>query len=89
MKMRDNQILWKHIQLERNGRRLFNTYCGLNSCCEECNKKVRFWCKIKERLVCHQEKIIKKLLDEREYAERRITCSDDDCLFPRERKDHG
>lgn len=69
--MRDNQILWKHIKLERNGRRLFYTYCGLNGCCEECNKKVKFWCKVKEHLICHQEKIIKKLLDQREYAERK------------------
>ena len=64
--MTDKQIRWKHIQLERNGRRLFDTYCGLNSCCEECNKNVRFWCKVKEHLVLHQESIIKNMLDTRD-----------------------
>ena len=40
-------------------------YCYLESCCEECNKKVRFWCKVKDKLIKHQEKIIKKSLDDK------------------------
>ena len=64
--MTDKQIRWEHIKLERNGRRLFDTYCGLNGCCEECNPKIRFWCKVKERLIQHQEKILKCILDRRQ-----------------------
>lgn len=67
--MKDKEIRWEHIKIERNGRSLFDTYCGLNSCCEECNKRVRFLCKLREQLKEHltkyQEKIIKRFLDER------------------------
>lgn len=63
--MTDKQIRWEHIKQERNGRRLFDTYCWLNSCCEECNPKVRFWCRMKEIIISHQDKIISKLLNGR------------------------
>lgn len=63
--MTDKQIRWQQIKAERGGRRLFDVYCSLNGCCEECNKKVRFWCKVKERIILLQEKIIKRLLDKR------------------------
>lgn len=63
--MDDKQIRWQHIKLERKGRRLFDVYCSLNGCCECCNKKVKIWCKVKERIALHQEKIITKLLDRR------------------------
>ena len=67
--MTDKQIRWEHVKQELPGRRIFDKYCSLNGCCEECNKKVRFWCKVKERLILHQEKIIKKVLDEREMKD--------------------
>lgn len=67
--MRDTQIRWQHINEVQKGRRLFDTYCQLNGCCEECNRKVRFWCKVKERLIKHQEKIIKNVLDKRWRAD--------------------
>lgn len=63
--MRDAQIRWEHINAERNGRRLFDVYCCLNSCCEECSKKVRFLCKVIDRLTKLQEKIIRKSLDKK------------------------
>lgn len=63
--MEDKQIQWEHINAARKGNRLFDSYCFLNSCCEECSKKVRFWCKVKERIAQRQEKIIKKMLDKR------------------------
>lgn len=64
--MRDTQIRWEHIKAARKGRRLFTVYCDLNSCCEECNKKVRFLCKVKERLTACQDKIIRKSLDKKQ-----------------------
>jgi 5-methylcytosine-specific restriction endonuclease McrA len=63
--MCDKDLTWDIVNSEYKGHRLFHRYCNLNSCCEECNKKVRFWCKVKEILVKHQEKIIKKTLDKR------------------------
>ena len=63
--MKDKDLTWDIVNSEHRGHRLFNRYCNLNSCCEYCNKKVRFWCKAKERLVKHQEKIIKEILDKR------------------------
>ena len=67
--MRDTQIRWEHINSERNGHRLFDVYCHLNSCCEECNKRVRFWCKVKDRLITHQDNIIRKMLNKRWYCD--------------------
>ena len=62
--MKNEDIDWEIIKEESQGR-LFDTYCYLNSCCEECNRKVRFWCKVKDKLIKHQEKIIKKSLDKK------------------------
>lgn len=36
-------------------------YCGLVNCCDYCNKRVRFWCKIIAKIEEHQTKIIKKI----------------------------
>lgn len=64
--MKDKDLTWDIVNTNFFGHRLFYRYCNLNSCCEECNKKIRFWCKVKDHLVDHQEKIIAKLLDKRE-----------------------
>lgn len=64
--MKDKDLTWEIVNSECKGHSLFYRYCHFNSCCENCNKKVRFWCKVRNRLVKHQERIIKKLLDERE-----------------------
>lgn len=63
--MKDKDLTWDIVNSELIGHSLFNRYCHFNSCCENCNPKVRFWCKVKKRLVKHQEKIIKKELDRR------------------------
>ena len=63
--MKDKDLTWDIVNSELKGHRLFERYCWLNSCCEECNKKVRFWCKVKDRLIKHQEKIITKSLNKR------------------------
>lgn len=63
--MKDNELTWEIVNSEYKGQPLFYKYCNLNSCCEDCNKKVRFWCKVKDRIMEHQEKIIRKILDER------------------------
>ncbi len=36
-------------------------YCDLQNCCEHCNKRVRFWCKVISVIEEHQAKIIKKI----------------------------
>lgn len=63
--MKNKDLTWNIVNSELKGRRLFDRYCWLNSCCEDCDKRVRFWCKVKNRLTEHQEKIIKKKLDRR------------------------
>lgn len=63
--MKDKDIKWDDIESLDKITGLFKRYCFSNSCCENCNKKVRFWCKIKDRIREHQEKIITKLLDNR------------------------
>ena len=63
--MKDKDLTWDIVNSELEGHRLFERYCWLNSCCAECNKKVRFWCKVKDRLIKHQEKIITKSLNKR------------------------
>ena len=63
--MTDKDLTWDIVNSELKGYSLFDRYCWLNSCCENCNKKVRFWCKVKKLLITHQEKIIKRLLDKR------------------------
>ena len=35
-------------------------YCDLHNCCEICNPKVRFWCKVIARIEDLQTKIINK-----------------------------
>ena len=64
--MKDKDLTWNIVNSELKGYRLFQRYCHFNSCCENCNTRVRFWCKVKNRLTEHQEKIIKKLLDKRD-----------------------
>jgi len=44
---------------------MFDKYCNLISCCDHCNKKVRFWCKIKRFIQIRQIKIIGKSLSKR------------------------
>ena len=63
--MKNKDIDWEVIKEESQGR-LFSTYFYLNSCCEECNREVHFWCKVKDKLIKHQEKIIKKSLDKKD-----------------------
>ena len=72
--MHDKRIRWEHINAQQKRCRLFDKYCWLIGCCDVCNKKVRFWCKVKEYLTKRQEKIIRKVLDKRErrsYGERK------------------
>lgn len=40
---------------------IFATFCDLNSSCDDCNRRVRLWCKIRNRIRKRQETIIKKL----------------------------
>ena len=63
--MKDKDIKWDDIKSLNKITGLSRRYCFLNSCCENCNPKVRFWCKVKDRLIKHQEKIITKSLNKR------------------------
>lgn len=63
--MKDKDIRWEDINSLDKMTGLYQRYCFLNSCCEDCNKRVRFWCVVKDRIRKHQEKIIKKLLNKR------------------------
>lgn len=76
--MKDKDLTWDIVNSELKGHRLFERYCRLNSCCENCNKKVRFWCKIKDQLIKHQEKIITKSLNKRPTTQpRKAACRND------------
>lgn len=61
--MKDKDIKWNDVNSLDGITGLFKKYCFLNDCCENCNKKVRFWCKVKVRISKHQEKIITKSLN--------------------------
>lgn len=37
-------------------------YCDLHDCCEVCNSKVRFWCKVISKIEDWQTKIINKIV---------------------------
>ena len=63
--MKDKDLTWDIVNSELIGHSLFKRYCHFNSCCEDCNKRVRFWCEVKKYITKHQEKIIKKSLDRR------------------------
>lgn len=63
--MKDKDLTWDIVNSELYGHRLIERYCWLKSNCEECNKKVRFWCKVADRLFKHQEKIITKSINKR------------------------
>ena len=39
---------------------VFKRYCNAHSHCDKCNKKIRYWCNIKDRITKHQEKIINR-----------------------------
>jgi hypothetical protein len=67
--VKDKDIKWDDVNSLDRITGLFGKYCFLNSCCENCNKKVRFWCVIKDRIREHQEKIITKLLNAKGGAE--------------------
>lgn len=63
--MKDKDLTWEIVNSELKGHPLFTRYCHFNSCCENCNKKVRFWCKVRKRIERLQEKIITKILNKR------------------------
>lgn len=63
--MKENEITWDIINSSYRGRGLFYKYCHLISCCEDCNKKIRFWCKVKRKIENRQIKLIKKILHKR------------------------
>lgn len=63
--MKDKDLTWDIVNSELKGHSLFKRYCHFNACCEDCNKRVRLWCKVKKYITKHQEKIIKKELDRR------------------------
>lgn len=64
--MKDKDIKWDAVNSLDGITSVFKKYCFLNSCCEDCGKKVRFWCGVKVCITKHQEKIITKLLNKRE-----------------------
>ena len=37
-------------------------YCDLHDCCEVCNPRVRFWCKVIREIEYRQERIINKIV---------------------------
>lgn len=37
------------------------SYCGYQSCCEECDKRIRFWCKVIQKIEDIQTKRILKI----------------------------
>lgn len=39
----------------------YKSYCSLMSCCEECNSKIRFWCKVIDKIRDIQKKYILKI----------------------------
>ena len=39
-------------------------YCDLHDCCEVCNPRVRFWCKVIVKIEDLQTRIINKLIKE-------------------------
>ncbi len=50
----------------RQGYRIYGVkkgYCDLHDCCDMCNVRVRFWCKIIKRIEDRQTKIIKRIID--------------------------
>lgn len=63
--MKENEITRDIINSSYRGRGLFYKYCHLVSCCEDCNKKIRFWCKVKRKIESHQNKLIEKILRKR------------------------
>ena len=63
--MKDKDLTWEIVNSELVRKPLFNRYCNFVSCCEYCNSRVRFWCKVKVYLTKHQEKIISKSLNKR------------------------
>ena len=67
--MKAKDIKWDDVNSLDRITGLFNRYCSLNSCCENCNKKVRFWCVVKDRIRERQERIITKLLNAKGGAE--------------------
>ena len=75
--MKDKDLTWDIVNSELKGHRLFERYCWLNSCCENCNEKVRFWCKIKNQLIKHQEKIITKSINKRATTQPRKAVRSD------------
>lgn len=63
--MRAKDITWDHVTKEYVGLPLFQKWCNLNSCCEECDAKVRFWCRVKSKITEHQKKLIRRILNKR------------------------
>lgn len=43
----------------------FDSYCNYMYCCEECNHKIRFWCKIIDKIRDIQKKHILKYVNKR------------------------
>ena len=37
-------------------------YCDLHNCCEVCNSKVRFWCRVIDKIEDLQAEIINKIV---------------------------
>lgn len=83
--MKDKDLTWDIVNSELKGHRLFERYCWLNSCCGNCNKKVRFWCKIKNQLIKHQEKIITKSINKRATSQPRKAVSRNEMYYLRKR----
>ena len=65
--MNHERVRWSDIHSVKNGVRKsnFKTYCELIDSCEVCNPKIRFLCKIKNKIENIQTEIIRKELNNR------------------------
>ena len=57
----DRKTLEEHRHVGCNVYGYKKAYCNTQSCCEKCDKKVRFWCKVISRIEDIQTKRILKI----------------------------
>ena len=58
------QISREQLEANRNKSNIYGykkTYCGFQNSCEDCDKKVRFWCKVILKIEDIQTKRILKI----------------------------
>ena len=49
----------------------YNAYCYAQDCCDKCDRTVRFWCKVKNKIEKIQEKRILKICQQKIMFEER------------------